>query len=159
MTSLFCIAAPLTIPIGPIPLSPATLLVYLAGALMGRKKGTMAVGLYLLIGAAGLPVFSGFSGGIHKLAGVTGGYLIGYVVCAAMVGWAVERGCADWAAMLIGTAMCYALGTLWFAAQAGMAFTAALMACVIPFLPGDLMKIVAASMISREIKKRWDSRG
>lgn len=91
MTSLFCIAAPLTIPIGPIPLSLATLLVYLAGALLGRKKGTMAVGLYLLIGAAGLPVFSGFSGGIHKLAGVTGGYLIGYVVCAAMVGWAVER--------------------------------------------------------------------
>ena len=77
MAALICVAGPLTIPAGPIPLSLATFAVYLAGSVLGRKKGTIAVGLYLLIGIIGVPVFSGFSGGFQKLAGVTGGYLVG----------------------------------------------------------------------------------
>ena len=73
MAALICIAGPLVIPIGPVPLSLATLAVYLAGAVTGKKRGTAAVALYLLIGLIGVPVFSGFSGGFQKLAGVTGG--------------------------------------------------------------------------------------
>ena len=77
MAALICIAGPMTVAVGPVPLSLATFAVILAGAVLGTKRGTAAVGLYLLIGIIGVPVFSGFSGGFQKLAGVTGGYLIG----------------------------------------------------------------------------------
>ena len=90
MAALICIAGPLVIPAGPIPLSLATLAVYLAGAALGKKWGTIAAGLYLLIGIAGVPVFSGFSGGFQKLAGVTGGYLAGYLPCAFLSGLGAE---------------------------------------------------------------------
>ena len=95
MAALICIAGPLSIFIGPIPLSLATFAVYLSGAALGKKRGTAAVGLYLLIGIIGVPVFSGFSGGFQKLAGVTGGYLVGYLPCALLSGigaeWAEKR--------------------------------------------------------------------
>ena len=81
MTALMCIAAPLTVPIGPVPVSMATLAVYLAGALLGARRGMATVGLYILIGAVGLPVFSGFRSGLHQLAGVTGGTWLG--ICFA----------------------------------------------------------------------------
>ena len=77
MAALICIAGPLTIAIGPVPLSLATFAVYLAGAVLGPKRGTAAVALYLVIGIVGVPVFSGFTGGFQQLAGVTGGSLIG----------------------------------------------------------------------------------
>ena len=81
----------MSIPVGPIPLSLATFAVYLAGSVLGRKKGTIAVALYLVIGVIGVPVFSGFSGGFQKLAGVTGGYLIGYLPCAYLSGVGAEK--------------------------------------------------------------------
>ena len=86
MAALLCVAGPLSLPVGPVPLSLATFAVYLAGAVLGWKRGTAAVALYLLIGLCGLPVFSGFSGGFQKLAGVTGGYLVGYLFCALITG-------------------------------------------------------------------------
>ena len=79
MAAIICIAGPLTVAVGPIPLSLATFAIYLAGAVLGPKRGTAAVALYLLIGMIGVPVFSGFTGGFQKLAGVTGWYLIGYL--------------------------------------------------------------------------------
>ena len=93
MAALVCIAGPLTVPAGPIPLSLATFAVYLAGAVLGKKRGTLSVALYLLIGIIGVPVFSGFSGGFQKLAGVTGGYLAGYLPCAFLSGLGGD-GCA-----------------------------------------------------------------
>ena len=88
-SGILCIVAPFTIPVpmSPVPLSLATFVVYLAGALLGAKQGTAGVLVYLLLGAVGLPVFSGFSGGIGVLFGPTGGYLMGYLLCAAIVGW------------------------------------------------------------------------
>ena len=91
MAALICIAGPLTIAAGPVPLSLATFAFMLAGAVLGKKRGTAAVGLYLLIGIIGVPVFSGFSGGFQKLAGVTGGYLVGYLPCAFLTGLGAER--------------------------------------------------------------------
>jgi biotin transporter BioY len=91
MAALICIAGPLTIAIGPIPLSLASFAVYMAGAVLGSRRGTAAVALYLLIGIIGVPVFSGFTGGFQKLAGVTGGYLIGYLPCAFLTGIGTER--------------------------------------------------------------------
>lgn len=155
--ALLCILGPLSIAIGPIPLSLATFGVYLAGALLGPKKGTLAVGLYLLIGIAGVPVFSGFSGGFQKLAGVTGGYLAGYLPCAFLTGlgalWQEKHFAVLPAMMTAGTAVLYLIGTLWFMAQTGNGLGPALSLCVVPFLPGDAMKIAAASLISVPVKK------
>ena len=165
MAALICIAGPLTIPMGPIPLSLATFAVYLAVAVTGKKYGTTAVGLYLLIGIIGVPVFSGFSGGFQKLAGVTGGYLIGYLPCAFLSGIGAERAEKKgrrWllpVMMTAGTAVLYAIGTAWFMIQTGNALGAALSLCVIPFLPGDAVKILAASILSPMIRKRTGMNG
>ena len=119
MAALICVAGPLSIPVGPIPLSLATFAVYLAGSVLGRKKGTIAVTLYLVIGVIGVPVFSGFSGGFQKLAGVTGGYLIGYLPCAYLSGVGAEkREKAGWwfhpLMMVAGTVLLYLVGTIVF---------------------------------------------
>ena len=159
MAALICIAGPLTIAAGPVPLSLATFAVYLAGAILGKKWGTVSVGLYLLIGIIGVPVFSGFSGGFQKLAGVTGGYLAGYLPCALLSGLGAEqaeRKKRKWilpALMAAGTAALYALGTAWFMIQSGNAFGTALTLCVIPFLPGDAVKIAAAVFLSTPVRK------
>ncbi|MBQ6399222.1 MAG: biotin transporter BioY [Clostridia bacterium] len=161
MAALICVAGPLSISVGPIPLSLASFAVYLAGAVLGSKRGTAAVALYLLIGMIGLPVFSGFSGGFQKLAGVTGGYLVGYLPCAFLTGLGAERGGdatgrarAVLAGMMAaGTAVLYLIGTVWFMIQTGNGLGAALGLCVLPFLPGDAVKIVAAVLLSEPIRK------
>ena len=81
MAALLCVASPWSIPVGPIPISLATFVVYLIGIVLGWLDGTIAVAVYLLLGAIGLPVFSGGAGGFQKLIGATGGYLIGYLPC------------------------------------------------------------------------------
>ena len=158
MAALICAAGPLTIPAGPIPLSLATLAVYLAGSILGRKKGTLAVGLYLIIGIIGVPVFSGFSGGFQKLAGVTGGYLVGYLPCAYLSGMGGElREKTGWwfhtLMMVIGTVILYAVGTAVFMLHTGNALGAALSLCVIPFLPGDILKVAAATFLTQTLRR------
>ena len=157
MASLICIAGPLTIAIGPVPLSLATFAVYLAGAVLGPKRGTASVALYLVIGVIGVPVFSGFTGGFQKLAGVTGGYLIGYLPCAFLAGLGAEmtsRGKGFLPLMMAaGTILLYLIGTAWFMIQTGNALGAALSMCVLPFLPGDAAKIAAAALLADPIRK------
>lgn len=156
--ALICIAGPMTIAAGPIPLSLATFAVYLAGAILGKKYGTLAAALYLLIGIIGVPVFSGFSGGLQKLAGVTGGYLIGYLPCAFFAGLGAERAEKEgrkWilpAMMVLGTAVLYLIGTAWFIAQTGNTLGAALGLCVLPFLPGDAAKILAVTLLAAPVR-------
>ena len=160
MAALLCVAGPLTVSIGPIPLSLASFAVYLAGATLGAKRGTLAVAIYLLIGMVGVPVFSGFSGGFQKLLGVTGGYLVGYVPCAWLTGLGVPKDETasgnKWklpALMALGTAALYLIGTAWFMMQTGNALAASLGMCVLPFLPGDAVKIVAACLLAGPVRK------
>ena len=158
MAALICVAGPLTIPVGPIPLSLATFAVYLAGSVLGRKKGTLAVALYLLIGIIGVPVFSGFSGGFQKLAGVTGGYLVGYLPCAYLSGVGAEkRDRIGWwfhpLMMTAGTILLYTVGTVVFMLHTGNALGAALGLCVVPFLIGDGIKITAAALLTMPVRK------
>jgi len=161
MAALICVAGPLSIAVGPIPLSLASFAVYLAGAILGARRGVVAVAIYLLIGLVGVPVFSGFSGGLQKLVGVTGGYLIGYLPCALITG--LGAGTLDrevgwnkkWIApvcMALGTAMLYLIGTAWFMIQTKNNLAAAMAACVVPFLPGDAIKIVAACLIAPPVR-------
>ena len=77
MTAVICVLAPLSLPIGPVPISMATLVLFLSIYVLGWKKATISVCLYILLGLVGVPVFSGFTGGVSKLAGATGGYIVG----------------------------------------------------------------------------------
>ena len=159
MAALICVAGPLTVAVGPVPLSLATFAVYLAGAILGKKRGTIAAGLYLVIGIIGVPVFSGFSGGFQKLAGVTGGYLVGYLPCAVLTGLGAERAEREgrkWvlpAMTVLGTVILYIVGTAWFMIQTKNTLGAALGLCVLPFLPGDAVKIAAVALITPAVKK------
>mgnify|MGYP002553165895 CR=1 FL=1 len=121
MTAVTCILAPLSIPIGPVPISLTNFAIYLALYLLDWKKGTVSYIIYLLLGLVGLPVFSGFTGGLGKLAGPTGGYIIGFIPMAIIAGIVIDKYTEKWLlcllAMIVGTIVCYALGTAWLAYQ------------------------------------------
>lgn len=125
--------------------------------ILGMKLSVASYVLYLLLGTVGLPVFSGFSGGVGKLLGPTGGYLIGFIFLAAIAGFFVEKFPAKIymhvVGMIIGMAICYIFGTAWLAGQLGMSFVAALGVGVIPYLPGDTAKIIIAIIAGPQIRK------
>ncbi len=157
MCALMCIFGPITIPIGPIPVSPTILIICLSVYVIGARGTVTAYLLYLLLGAFGLPVFSGFMGGPSKLAGPTGGYLIGFIFLALIAGIFFEKsnGNIFWTVigMIIGIAVDYALGTVWFMFQMECDLSYALSVCVIPFIPIDLCKVAAANILGRLIRK------
>lgn len=150
--AIVCILAPVSITLGftPIPITLGLFAVVMAGVILGSRNGTLCIFIYILIGAVGLPVFSGYSGGIVKVAGPSGGYLWGYLFLAWFTGFFVERFAGKWymgvLGALIGTVACYMFGTVWMAVQLSMGPMEALWAGVIPFIPFDLMKIVLASV-------------
>ena len=146
MTAVLCILAPLAIPIGPVPISLATFAVMLCSNVLGWKRGVLCVLIYLALGVVGVPVFSGFAGGISCLLGPTGGYLFGYLLLAFSTGFAADRfrGKVVFEAlgMIIGTILLYLLGTWVLKLQMQLTFGRALQLGVLPFLPGDALKIV-----------------
>ena len=157
MTAVTCILAPLSIPIGPVPISLTNFAIYLSLYLLDWKKGTISYILYLLLGLVGLPVFSGFTGGIGKLAGPTGGYIIGFIPMAIIAGIVIDKFSQRWIqilGMIVGTAICYAFGTAWFCFQSGNTVSAALSICVFPFIPADLVKMVIAMIFGPMIRKK-----
>lgn len=171
LSAVLCVVAPIAIPlpVSPVPLSLATFVVYLAAVLLGPKKGSISVMVYLLLGMVGLPVFAGFSGGAAVLAGPTGGYAMGYVPCTLIAGVVMEcRGKRQWQqvlrnafAMVLGTLVCYAFGTVWFLIIMEGTYTVAqaLLVCVVPYLVFDGIKIFAAAAIAvpvRKIRRRLD---
>ena len=158
MTAVICILAPLSIPIGPVPISFTALAIYLSLYLLGWKLGTVSCLIYILLGAVGLPVFSGFSGGIGKLLGPTGGYIIGFLPMAALAGAIIERyhnRFIQFSAMTAGMALCYVFGTIWFCIVMKTTVAAALSACVFPFIPGDMIKIMIALTGGPILKKDY----
>lgn len=159
MTAVTCILGPmaLPIPISPVPISLTNLVIYFMAYVLGMKLSVISYVIYLLLGTVGLPVFSGFSGGLAKLAGPTGGYLIGFIFLAAIAGFAVERFPGKLyihaIGMVLGTALCYIFGTVWLSGQLGITFTAGLGVGVFPYLPGDTAKIILALVLGPQIKK------
>ena len=152
LTALFaailCVICPISIPIvGLVPITLSLLVIYLAGGLLGPGCGTLAVLVYLALGAAGLPVFSKFSGGAAVLIGPTGGYLIGYLPCVAVVGLSRRRPRLFAVFCALGLAVCYLFGTIWLSVSTGTPFGAALKAAVLPFLPFDAIKIAMAALL------------
>lgn len=148
-----------------VPITLQTFGVCMALRLLGGVKGTAAVGLYILLGAVGVPVFAGFTGGLGHLFGPTGGYIFGFAVMGALY-IAAERILPDrkgFAAGLIRLSAallaCWATGTLWFALQTASGnradgIRAALLTCVVPFIIPDAVKLVLAQLLGGKIKKK-----
>lgn len=148
-----------------VPFTLQTFAVFCSLGFLGGKRGTAAILVYLLLGALGIPVFAGFSGGIGILFGTTGGYLLGFILMG-LVYWFGERLSRDSrnvrivriVSMILGLLLCYAFGTAWFmfvyARQSGViALGTALAWCVIPFLLPDLVKLALALQLSGRLRK------
>ena len=158
---LMAICSWISIP-GEVPFTLQTMGVFLAIGLLGGKRGTLAVLVYILMGVVGLPVFSGFSGGIGKLVGVTGGYIVGFLA-SALVMWAMEAllGKKKWVlalSMVIGLLVCYAFGTAWFmelytSSKGAITLGAVLGMCVIPYIIPDVIKIAVALLLTNILKR------
>ena len=143
----------------PVPINLALIGPYLAGLLLGFRYGLLSQVIYVLLGVLGLPVFAGFSGGLGALAGPTGGYIIGYAVCAAICGLGrALPGCqmsrpvkipATAALLTLGLCACYLFGLVWYAAVLGVSLWSGFIACILPFLPGDAAKIAVAALLYR----------
>lgn len=159
MAAVMCITGPLTVPLPftPVPISLTNMAIYLTVYVLGCKLGTLSYIIYLMLGLAGLPVFSAFSGGLSKLAGPTGGYLIGFILTAVICGVAVDNSGGkrriQILGMIMGTLAAYLFGTLWLCGQMNLTMVQGLSAGVIPYLPGDLIKIGLAAAIGNNIRQ------
>ena len=155
--ALTAVGALIVIPIGPVPIVLQNLFVMLMGLLLGPRWGLAGVGVYLLAGALGLPVFAGGTSGLARFAGPTGGYLVGYLPCVALIGWISVHGRGhrifDALAMVCGTTALYACGVSWLKLVTGMAWSKAVGIGVIPFLPGDIAKIIAATLVITSLRQ------
>lgn len=157
MTAVTCVLGPLSIPLpfSPVPISLTNFAIFLAIFVLGMKNGTISFIIYLLLGAVGVPVFSSFRGGLQVLAGPTGGYLIGFIFLALIMGFALDhfdrKLVPTIIGMIIGMAVCYAFGTVWLAKLLSLSFKEGLMMGVIPYLPGDVAKIIIAAIVGPKL--------
>lgn len=163
MAALMCVLGPFSLPIGPVPVSLTNLVICVAVYLLGAKLSTVSVLLYLLLGAVGLPVFSGAQGGLGKIVGPTGGYLVGFIFLALIGGLIMEKVNFHivWSAigLVIATAVLYVFGTVWFMILMKCDLGYAMGACVVPFIPLDLIKIVIATLLGKAIRMALSKAG
>ncbi len=154
--ALIAAGAFLAIPIGPVPLVLQNMFVLLAGILLGPRWGIAAVGIYLLIGICGLPVFSQGRGGIGMIFGPTGGYLLGYLPAVFTAGLIAKfwnnKIIADISAMVAGSAIIYTTGIPWLKVVTGMGWGKALALGMYPFIIGDILKIIGAVYIAKTVR-------
>lgn len=156
LAALTAAGAYIAIPIGPIPIVLQNLFIFLTGLLLGSKWGAASVAVYLLAGASGLPIFAGGTGGLGRLLGPTGGYLLGYLPAVYVIGIISEkmnhRRFYDTLAVVCGTIIIYTCGITWLKIITGMSLTKTLAVGMYPFLPGDALKIVAAVIIAKSLR-------
>lgn len=145
-----------------VPFTLQTFAVFTVAGLFGAKRGTLSVLVYILLGAVGVPVFAGFSGGIDKLLGLTGGYIVGFIFTALIVGIVSDKFEHKLVpmiiSMLLGLIVCYAIGTVWFMVvyantTGAIGLGSVLGMCVIPFIIPDCVKIAFAIAISNRVGK------
>lgn len=164
MAAFLCIFSPISIPLPLVPITLQTFGVFLVSALLGWKRGTVAVLIYLLLGLIGLPVFSGWAGGFSSFATPSSGYIIGFLFTALLTGFLIDRFSRQFwmypVAMAAGLAVCYLFGTIWFLVYMNVwmstpySFWEAVLICVLPFLVGDAVKIAAATALSYPLRKQ-----
>ncbi len=158
MSAAMCILGPMSIQIGPIPISFTNLVIYFAAYILGTKGVFWSYLVYYLLGAFGLPVFSGFSGGLSKLVGPTGGCLIGFFFTAVLSALVIKKFPKNKLLQIIGiyasTFVTYLLAVLWFAFVQKTSLASAFAACVMPFLLIDLAKVIVSAFIAPVISQR-----
>ena len=157
----------ISLTIGPVPISCSLIAVYLAGLFLPVKTAALSQLVYLLLGIIGVPVFAGFQSGAARLAGPTGGYLLVYPVIALILSLAMviydkklarkplaARAAYIVSAMLVSLIVCYAAGTAWFTVFSGSSFQKALSLTVVPFIAGDIAKIVLCTVVTLSARER-----
>lgn len=165
MAALICVMGPLSIslPFTAVPISLTNLAVYFVIYVVGTKKAVISYVIYLILGMCGLPVFSNFSAGVQKIAGPTGGYLIGFILMAIVSGFFIDRWydkpLIAFAGMWVGKFFSAALGASWYAFSMGLTLQAAVLGGVVPFLAGDLVKTILVALIGPVVKKRLAAGG
>jgi len=146
------IAAQVSIPLWPVPITGQTLAVLLVGSALGALRGALAMILYAAIGLAGLPVFGAATSGLSVLVGPTGGYILGFVFAAAFTGWIAQR---SWDRKILrsilgflgGTVVVFAMGLPWLAIALGLSFEETLTVGLYPFIVGGIVKMVIAASV------------
>jgi biotin transport system substrate-specific component len=156
LAALTAVGAYLYIPIGPVPIVLQNMFILLSGLLLGSRWGLASVGIYILAGACGLPVFAGGLGGISRIAGPTGGYLLGYLPAVYVIGLITEKIkeniIFDVIAMVCGCIIIYACGVTWLKVLTGMTWSKTLVVGMYPFVVGDVLKIAAAALIAKGLR-------
>ena len=157
---LMAVCAWISVPAA-VPFTMQTFAVFLAVGVLGGRRGTLAVVVYILMGAVGMPVFSHFTGGLGVLFQATGGYILGFLFTALIL-WGTEAllGRKPWAritSMLLGLIACYAFGTIWFVIlytrnTGSIGFITALLWCVVPYIIPDLIKLALALTLTRRLR-------
>lgn len=158
MTALICVLSPIMIPMpGGVGFTLGLFVILLVTYLMGVPKSLICYSVYLLIGAIGLPVFAGFTGGLSRITGPTGGYLIGYIAVIIFAGIFNHLGKNKiWMFIIgsvIGIIVCYIIGSFWFMYVTATDLKQAVWLCIIPFIPFDAVKIIAVCIIGPAIKR------
>lgn len=153
-SAIMCVISPITIPTGTIPFSLSLFAVMLTAISLGVKKGIAAILVYILLGALGLPVFSGFTGGIHILFGPTGGFILSYILTAIIVSLASgHKKIILFFFCMLSLLVCYIFGCLQYALVAKVSFKDTLFVCVYPFIIFDILKIFFAINLGLRLKK------
>lgn len=143
--------------VGIVPITMQTLGIYIMATVLKPKYAFLSALVYVLMGAIGLPVFAGFTGGMGVVAGPTGGYIFSFPIVAFVISYILtkkENAVAKVGAMVIGTAICYTIGTAWFMYSSQNGLWVSLTWCVFPFLIGDALKIIVATVFSYRIKQK-----
>lgn len=159
---MLCVLAPISVPFGGLPMSLSMFGVALVAMLADRRCALMAIILYVGLGAVGLPVFAGFSGGAHVLVGPTGGYLFGYIPMTLAIGTACdgigEKGLRPTLrialGLLVGLSLCYTFGLLWYAVLSDLSLGAAFAVSVAPFILFDCLELIVAAALGALLRRR-----
>ena len=162
--ALCCATAAVSIPLpGGVPVTLQTAAVFLTALLLGPLYGFIAVLVYVLLGAVGLPVFAGFSGGIGSLAGASGGFILSWPFTAILVGFlyfrfgrntkGIKKYVVMFAAMLLGSVLIYVVGLTQFMFVTGTNLPTSIAWCMIPFIPGDVLKMILVAILTPTLEK------
>lgn len=154
-TAIICVLGQISIPMPyGVPMTLQTFAIPLAGVILGAKRGTVATLVYVLLGAVGAPVFAGFAGGLRVVVGPTGGFILSFPMLAWAAGIGADRNNKLWltAGLALGSFINYVCGMLMFALVTSSSLNAAFAACVLPFIPTAIIKIILAGVLGSSLK-------
>lgn len=159
LTAVICVIAPFSIPMPlGVPMTMQTFAIILAGIILGAKKGALATLLYVLLGVIGLPIFSNFTGGWQSLIGPTGGFILSFPIMAYLIGLGMQYRTkyrwSLWAGLIAGTTMNFLGGVLMFCLITNSSLATGCATCILPFIPGTILKTVLATMLGLHVQKR-----